>query len=323
MRVGGEGGVADRAASDGAVEADQLAVGNLQAQGADAGSGTVPEVDLGDDDLDAHLREQHVDLGHELVDEADIIHGTGDHDGIAALLGQNGEQRAELVGGVEVQTEAGDGDGWGRGGGCGHRGGHGRGGDPGNHGPEGFLAGTLGGVVLAGDELAEDGGDILGGGVLEVDDLVARVGVGLHVEFGDQLVEERQLPRVADDNELVGAVVGVVSGGAADLILEGPAEKRADLVHDLAGLGEVQRIKFGLQAGEKRLVQLGDETFDPLEVADGIGDKGGVALLEDHGLRAGGRVEQAIDLGHELVDAQKSELKELAGHPAAGSEAEC
>jgi hypothetical protein len=43
----------------------------------------------------------------------------------------------------------------------------------------------LGGVGLASDELCEERGDVFGGGVLEVDDFVAGVGVGLDVEFGD------------------------------------------------------------------------------------------------------------------------------------------
>jgi len=182
--------------------------------------------------LDPDLGEDDVDLVDKVFDEADVVAGAGDDDGVAALVVGDGDEGAEFVG----TGEAGDlgtgdvDDGWLR------RGGLGCDGLSGSHdlaGADRLARRFLGGRGLAGDEVLQEGGDVFGGGVLEIDDFIAGVGVGLDVEFGDQLVEERILARVGDEDDLVGAVVGVVSGARAELVLERAAEDGAELVDEV------------------------------------------------------------------------------------------
>ena len=185
---------------------------------------------------------------------------------------------------------------------------------------EGDLAGAdrlgggfLGGVGLAGHELREQSGDIFGGGVFEVDDLVAGVGVGFDVEFGDELVEERILAGVGDENDLVGAVVGVVGGAGAELVLECALQNRAELVDEVGGLGGFERVEFWVEAGGRGAIERFDETLDALEITHGIGDERGVGFFQDDDTAADAGGKQALELGHELVDAEKIELEDLGG----------
>ena len=176
----------------------------------------------------------------------------------------------------------------------------------------------MGGVGLAGDELREEGGDIFGGRVLEVEDLVAGVGVGLDVELGDELVEERILARVGDEDDLVGAVVGVVGGAGAELVLERALEDGAELVDEVGGLGGFERVELGVEAGGGRAVEGLDEALDALEVGDGIGDEGGVGFFQNDHATADTRGEKGLQLRHEFVDAEEIELEDLGGNLAGG-----
>jgi len=276
---------------------------------ADAAALGVVERDLGDDHLDANLGEEDVDLVDEFADEADIVESAGDDDGVAAVVGEDGDEIAEFVGAVGEHGV--------------DRGGFGRG--RGLTGSDGAwaAAGFLRGAGLAGDELAEEGGDLFCGGVLEVDDFVAGVGVGAGVEFGDEFVEERDLAFVGEKDDLVGAVVGAVGERGAKLILKRADEHRADLVYDIAGFGAVaERVELRREAGHHGLVEFVDEELDSLEVGDRVGDEGGVGFVEgDDAVGDAGRKERR-HLRDELVDAEELELKELRRDAAARREFE-
>ena len=297
--------VGDSDACGRAAEAGQSVARDRQAERAYAGGGVVFERNFGDDDLDPHLGEEDVDFCNEFVDETDVVDGAGNDDGVAALFRENREEGAELVGLFEREADPGGTDkvrGRGIGGGTliddgGRRGG----GEARGVG----LAGGLGRVVLPGDKLAENRGNIFGGRVLEINDFVARVRIGLHVEAGDEVVEERMLARVGDEHDLVGAVVGIEGGGRAELGLEGAGKNHAHLVYHVAGLGEAQLVKLRREAGQQRLVEAGDEGFDALEVGQRVGDKGRVGFFEQDRRAARARIEQTGDLRHEFIDAEE------------------
>ena len=58
------------------------------------------ECHFGDDDLDAHLGEQHVDFVDDLADQPEVVDGPGHDDGVAAVIGQDGDEAAEIGGGA-------------------------------------------------------------------------------------------------------------------------------------------------------------------------------------------------------------------------------
>jgi len=83
-------------------------------------------------------------------------------------------------------------------------------------------------------------------------------------------------------------------------------------------LAGFERVKLGVEAGGGGAVEGLDEALDALEVAHGIGDEGGVGFLKDDDAAADAGGEQALELGHELVDAEEIELEDLGGDLAAG-----
>lgn len=312
----GDYGLGDTDAGGSAGEAHQFVGLDPEAEGADAGGGIVAQRDLGNDDLDAHLGEENVDLGHEIVDEPEVVQSAGHDNGIAPFLGQNREQRTELLGGFKGEVESADRRGQRRARGFGACGVNIPNRRPG-YGPRLAVRGAAGGV-LPGDQLAQDGGHVLGGGVFKVDDLVAGVGIGAHIEPGDQLIEEGVLARVGDEDDLVGAVVGMVGGGGAELLLQRAGEHGAQFGDNLTGLGRLQGVELWLQPRQGRLVEPCNQGFNTLKIADRVGEQRGIAPVENDGRAAGGGIEQAGNLGHELVDPEKFQLEELAGDAAAG-----
>src|SRR5690606_16709025 len=152
----------------------------------------------------------------ELLDQADVFDRAAHDHRVAAFVGEDGDEFGKFVGG-----DAGlGGDGGGGVVGVGAVGGRNL------RGLIGVVAAAAavvarGGLILAGDELADEGGDFGGVGVFEGNDFVARVGVGAHVEFGDQPIEERMQARVAEDDQLIGGVVGVEGRAGAELLLGG------------------------------------------------------------------------------------------------------
>ena len=183
------------------------------------------------------MGEDDVDFFDESGDEANVVHGARDDDGVGAFVGEDRGEAAEFIGaGTEEGIEAGNsGDGDGRDGGGGRGSGGRRRADLTR--ADGLGIGALGGGGLAGDELSEERGNLHGFGVLEVNDFVAGIGIGLTVELRDEFVEERPLARVGDDHDLVGAVVRRVGGGGAELQLERAGEDGAEFTHEVAGLG--------------------------------------------------------------------------------------
>ena len=260
------------------------------------------------------MGEDDVDFIHEVFDEADVVASAGDDDGVGAFVVGDGDEGAELVGtghggdfGADVAHDSGL---WPGGGlGCGG----GLTGEGDLAGADGLGGGFLGGVGLAGDELGEERGDVFGGGVFEIEDLVAGVGVGFDVELGDELVEERILARVGDEDDLVGAVVGVVGRAGAELVLKRALQDGAELVDEVGGLGGFQRVEFWVETGGGGTIEGFDEALDALEITHGISDERGVGFFQDDDTAADAGGKQALELGHELVDAEKIELEDFRG----------
>ncbi len=142
------------------------------------------------------------------------------------------------------------------------------------------------------------------------------------VETGYEVVEERLLAHVADQENLVGAVVGLVGGGRADLGGEGTAEEGAEFVGDLGGLGVRDGVGLDRLRGGGRAIEGGDELLDALKVGDRFDDQHGVRLFKDGGGCADRRAENLRNLGNELARAEKIQGKKLGGDPTAGSHAE-
>ena len=282
----------------------------------------VRQRDLRNHHLDADLGEQDVDLVDDFADEADVVNGARDNDGVAAVIGQDGEQAAEIGTGTGIGQDVGDRrlepDGQLRDVGGAGLGTRGVGELP---RPGSLLLGPAGGLVPAGDHVGKEGGDVLGGSVFQVNDLVARVGVGLDIELGDQLVEEGVLARIGDDDDLVRAVVRAQAGGRADLVAQRRLENGGDLVDQVAGFGEVQGVELRLDAGGDGLVELANELLNALERADRVSDEHGVRFFEQD-RSAEVRVEQGRDLVLQFVDAQEGEGKKLGGNAARGGEAQ-
>ena len=210
------------------------------------------------------------------------------------------------------------GGGWGGGGGVGGGGGGGGGGVV---AVVGLLAGGAGGGGLSGDELAEEGGDVDGLGVVELEDVGAGVGVGFDVELGDEFVEERVLAGVGDEDGLVGAVVGGEGEGVAEGLLAGTLEHLFHAGDEVAGLGEAEGVELGGEVGGGGAVEGGDELFDALEVGDGVGDEEGVGVVEEDGA-AELDVEEGVELGDEVGGLEVAEFEDLGGGAAGRGHAE-
>ena len=103
VRTGGHDAIRHAEPRGGAAVPDEFVALDLEAEGADAGGGIVPERDLGDDDLDADLGEDDIDLGDEFVDKPDVALRARHDDGVAAFLREDGEQGAELIGGFGLE----------------------------------------------------------------------------------------------------------------------------------------------------------------------------------------------------------------------------
>ncbi len=73
--------------------------------------------------------------------------------------------------------------------------------------------------------------------MFEINDFVARVGVGPHIQPGDQFVKERMLAGISDEHDLVRAVIRIVTCGTAQLRLHGPREHGLQPSHHFTGLG--------------------------------------------------------------------------------------
>ncbi len=247
-RDGGEAAFAiavDAQAGHAAAESDELVAADLKAELADAGAVRVVEADFEDDDLDANLREDDVELVDETLDEPDVVGRAEHHDRVAALVAGDGHQGTEFVGtGCEHVAEVGIARGAGRrnhrldwldwrSGRRQRRGRHTR--------PHGAGVLLLERLRLGVDDSAEDVDDVLGLGVLEIEDVGARVRFGLLVEPLDQIGEEIPLARVGHDHDLLRAVVGAVGRGLAELVLQCALQNGAELVHELAGLHVVDR----------------------------------------------------------------------------------
>ena len=137
------------------------------------------------------------------MQEAKVVLGAGDDDGVRADVGDDCDHRTELVGAILL-------------GACGGGGGGGGGGRRGRHavGTGGRAATISGrsGARLAGDELREQRGSLGGVGVAEEDHIGLRIGIRSRVEGFDQLIEERVLIGGAHDDDAVGALVGGEAG---------------------------------------------------------------------------------------------------------------
>ena len=144
--------------------------------------------------------------------------------------------------------------------------------------------------------------------MFQVDDLGAGVGVGLDVEFGEKFVEKHELPRVGDQDNLVGAVVGGVAGGGAELVGELTLQHRAELGDHVAGLGEMNTVKFRRQVRDEGLIEFLHEQFDSLNRRNRVSEQRGVVFFEEDRL-ADVLIKQRRDLRKELVDAQKLKLE--------------
>ena len=72
------------------------------------------------------------------------------------------------------------------------------------------------GAVRAGDERAQQRGDIGGLRVLDLDDGDLGRGIGLHVELLDEVLVELHARGIGDEDDLVGALVEVDAGGGGD-----------------------------------------------------------------------------------------------------------
>ena len=274
--------VVDDGPGEGAGKSDELVGLHREAEGLDAGGSGIGEGDLRDDDLDADLGEQHIEVGDDVLDQAHVVDGAGNHEGIAALVGHDGQDRAELLqggrGGPAVRVETRDdksAGGAGNGDRVGPRGGR-LGGGLGVGGiaprlvigvPIGLRREGVGGVpgvgliltVLRGqtrggglprDERAEHGGHVGGVGVLQRDDLLPGAGFTRDVELGDQLVEEGVLARVGHQDDLVGAVVGLEDRARAQLGGGGAGEQTLHFGDELAGGRVLHLVEFGRQAAE-------------------------------------------------------------------------
>ena len=152
--------------------------------------------------------------------------------------------------------------------------------------------------------------------MLQEKDLAAGAGVGTDIETGDEIIEERLFARITDEEQLVGAVVGLVSGGGANLGGEGTAEEGAELVGDIGGLGEFEVVGFDGDPGGGGAVEGRHELLDALEVADRVSDEDGVAFLEEDRLGSERGIEETTDLGNEFCDAEEFQVEEFGGDAA-------
>ncbi|OBQ37923.1 MAG: hypothetical protein AN484_24640 [Aphanizomenon flos-aquae WA102] len=309
--VGRGGGAVDAEAGAGAADADELAVADGQAERIEPVGLVVGELHFDDHDFDADLREDDVDLVDQLVEEAKVVVGAGDHDGVATDVGQHREAAAELVG----AHLRGAGSGGGR---------RGRGRCAVERGGPDRVAGTGGGGRLARDERGDERSDLLRVGVAEEDHVRLRVRVGLLVEGLDQAVEERVLVGRAHEQDAVGALVG--EEGRARAEAEGRAagdrggrtQHRVELVDHVGRHRVLEHVALRDHQVELRLVDLHGERLDLLEVGDRVGDQQGVVTTEVDGRRGQRGVEARGDLSDELLGVGVLEREDLGGDAAAG-----
>ena len=300
-----------------AADADELAVGDGQAERVEAVGLVVGELHLDDHDLDAHLREDDVDLLDEFVEETEVVVGAGDHDRVAPDVREHREIAAELVGAHLRGARGGGGGGRGR-----RRGRRGRG--PVDGGGPDRVAGAGGGGRLTRDEGGHQGGDLLGLGVAEEDDVRLRVRIGFLVEGVDQLVEEVMLVGRAHEQHAVGAFVGeegrarAEAEGRAAGDRGGRAEHRRQLGDHVGRHRVLELVALGDDQVELRTVDLHRQRLDLLEVGDRVGDQQGVVAAEVDGRRSQRGVEARGDLGDELLGVGVLEREDLGGDAAAG-----
>ena len=126
---------------------------------------------------------------------------------------------------------------------------------------------------MPGDQIAHQRRYFSGVGVFEVDDLVAGIRVGAHIEASDELVEKGMQSVVGDDDDLVGAIVGVERGARAELLSGRTLEDRAHLVREVGGLGVDERVEFWIKRVDVRLVEFFDEDLNPLQGAYAVRDQ--------------------------------------------------
>src|SRR5580658_6970566 len=103
--------------------------------------------------------------------------------------------------------------------------------------------------------------------MLEVDDFVAGVGIGFGIELRNETVKKRILPSIGDQDDLVGAIVGGVGGGGAELGFQRGGD-RVDFVHEVAGFGVKYRVELRAEVCREGLVDILEQKFDALEIGD-------------------------------------------------------
>ena len=250
------------------------------------------------------------------MEEAKVVVGAGDHDGVAADVGQHREVAAELVS-AHLR---------GAGSGGGGRRGRSRGTVEG--GATDRIAGAGGGGRLARDEGGDERGDLLRVGVAKEDHVRLRVRVGLLVEGLDQVIEERVLVGRAHEQDAVGALVGEEGRARAEAERRaagdrgGRTQHRVELVDHVGRHRVLEHVALRDHEIELRLVDLHGERLDLLEVGDRVGDEQGVVAAEVDGRRGQGGVEARGDLGDELLGVGVLEREDLGGDAAAGGQRE-
>ena len=247
------------------------------------------------------LEGEHLDLGllggggveaaDDLVEEAHVLDGAGNHEGVHAWV--RGDEDAFLEGGGDeflavlgLADELEDGLG------------------------VGVLVGERGGLGVEGG--GEDGGEGLGAGVLEGEDLdLGDAGDLVGVELADDLGDAAGIGLAAGDDEGVDAFVGVDDDGE-DLVGAGLAEEALDGGGDAAGVGLGEGEDVDGEAGVGGLgVELLDEGGDGVHVIDGGSDEEGVdPVVGDDGDGVDG---VALHLGWAVGDDGLEGLLELGG----------
>ena len=157
--------------------------------------------------------------------------------------------------------------------------------------------------------------------MLEVNDLIAGVRVGLDVELCDQLVEEGVLARIGDEDELVGAVVGREREGVAEGLLGGVLQHLLHTSGQVAGLGEVQGVELGGEISGGGTVEGEQELLDALQVGNRVGDKKRIGVVKQD-RAAELDVEQGVELGDEVLGLEVFKFENFGSHTTAGGQAE-
>ncbi len=154
-------------------------------------------------------------------------------------------------------------------------------------------------------------------GVLEINDVVAGIGISLLIEAPNQIVEEFVLARIGDENDLIGAIVGVVGGRAAELLLERAGEDGAQFADEVAGLRMGQLIKFRFHPRGHGAIDLPQQSLDALQIADAVGDQQRIRIHEEN-RSAEVRIQDLLQHGLHFLRARKFHLEELRCRSATG-----